>query len=106
MEKIINFIFVAVGCIIFVGILIRVCKNSFGSVKEAEATVADKQIYTKRIMSKKQAPYDKKEYTVTFVSGKKKFKFVVSPISYNSYNLHQKGLLKYRGSKLLEFKSK
>ena len=44
-----------------------------------------------------------KYYAVLSIDGKKK-SFYVSQFSYNGYRVNEKGLLKYKGDKLIEFK--
>lgn len=97
-------LFIAVILVIWLGILVRILRNKLSTVKAVSAVVVKKQCYEKQMYSKSQAPFVKKEYVVTFLSGKRKLHFEVSEFSYNGYTVDQKGILKYKGSRLIDFK--
>ena len=80
--NIVNIIFSLIEIIIVVGIVIRVCKDKFSTVKEVPATVIDKQKYQKRVYRKSQAPFNKTECVITFLCDNKKLYFDVSEFSY------------------------
>lgn len=103
-ELIINGIFVLLGIIIFAGITIRFMRNKFGIQKRVYAVIADKHSFERKDFYKSQAPKTRKEYIVTFVAENKEISFNVSQISYNNYRVGQKGILKYKGNKLIEFR--
>ena len=100
----INFIFVLVGFVIIVGLIVRICSNYLYKEKEVQATVINKQSYDRQVYRKSQAPFTKKEYIITFQCENKKRYFDVSELSYSNYRLNQKGVLKYKGSRLIDFK--
>ncbi len=100
---IVNTIFIIIGTVILTGTTIKMLKNSFSPVKSINATVTDKQTYLRRTFHLK-TPNCEQKYIITFMSGKKKLSFYVSPFSYNGYKINQTGILKYKGTKLIDFK--
>ncbi len=92
------------GILIWIGIMIRVFKDRFSKEKEVDAIIVDKQCYAKRVYSKSQDPYTKKEYVITFLCNKKKMCFDVSEFSYKGYKINQKGKLVYKGNRIIDFK--
>ena len=102
-NTIVIFGFAAVGLVIASGLVIRLIGDVFGSVKASNAVVLDKREYDERIIMKAQAPYTRKKYVVDFDCNGKKKSFYVSGISYNGYRKGQKGVLKYKGSKIIDF---
>ncbi len=102
--KISSVIFVILEIVIIFGIGIRLAQICFFKEKHENAIVFDKQCYDKQIYSKFQAPYVKKEFVVTFECKNKRLHFSVNEISYNNYKKGQKGILKYKGNRLIEFK--
>ena len=99
---VISFLFVGAGILAMVGILIRTIKNRYAPIKTVQAVVIDKnKIET---FSKYSGNGKAEKYVIVFsVNGKKK-SFYVSEFSYNSYKINEKGTLKYKGNKLVEFK--
>ena len=102
--NIVNFVFVFFGIAIMIGVITRICSNYFSKEKEVKATVINKQSYDKQIYGKSQAPFTKKEYVITFQCGNKKRHFDVYELSYGSYRINQKGILRFKGSRLIDFK--
>ena len=102
-SNIINIFLGLIGVVIVVGVIIRVFKNTFSIVKEVPATVVDKQKYQERIYRKSQAPFDRTRYVITFLCDNKKLYFDVSELSYSHYYINQTGMLKYKGSKIIDF---
>lgn len=102
--NIINFLFVLIGIAIMVGVIARICSNYFSKEKEVKATVVNKQSYDKQIYRKSQAPFTKKEYVITFQCGNKKRHFYLSESSYENYRVNQKGILRYKGNRLIDFR--
>jgi len=107
MEKIIgittNCLFAIIGIIILCGIFYKVITIFYSKEKTVKATLIDKQFYEKRIASKSQAPHSKKEYVLTFLCDNKKKHFNVSELSYRNYKVNQRGTLKYKGHKIIDF---
>lgn len=85
------------------GILLRLVRNHLSKTIEVPATVVDKQSYTKSVLFRGQAPTEKQVYLVTFLAKGKKQAFEVSKISFDGYAVNQKGILKYQGTRLLDF---
>lgn len=56
-----------------------------------------------QIMSKAQAPHTEQKYVITFLVNNKKISFEVSELSYNGYKLNQKGILTYKGTRIIDF---
>lgn len=99
----INTIFLFIGIVIIVGLLLRIILNKFGNEKEVEAKVLNKQYYQSRLARKAENFRDEDSYVVTFLAGDKKLSFYVSEYSYNGYRINQKGILKYKGTMLIDF---
>lgn len=99
-----NYVFGLIGIIIVIGIFGKILINTFSKEQSIKAELVDKQCYDKRIYSKRQAPYTKKEYVITFLCGNKKKYFNVSESSFKNYRVNQKGMLKYKGNKIIDFK--
>ena len=91
-----------VGVLAAVSFLVRFVKNRYAPVKTVRAVVVDKNKV--ETFSKYSGTGKSEKYVVVFsVDGKKK-SFYVSQFSYNGYKINQKGTLKYKGDKLMEFK--
>ena len=102
--NIVNFAFILIGIVVIIGVIARICSNHFLKEKEVKAMVINKQSYDKQVYRKSQAPFTKKEYVITFQCGNKKRHFYVSELSYGNYRINQKGILRYKGSQLIDFK--
>ena len=95
-------LFIGVGALAMVSIIARTIKNRYASVKTVKAVVIDKNKI--EAFSKYSGNGKAEKYVIVFsVNGKKK-SFYVSEFSYNSYKVNEKGTLKYKGNKLIEFK--
>jgi hypothetical protein len=99
-----NYIFGLLGIIIAIGIIARLICNFFSKEKQENAIVVNKQRYDRQVYRKSQSPFVKKEYVITFQCGNKKRYFDVSELSYGNYRINQKGTLRYKGSRLIDFK--
>ena len=99
---VISSLFIGVGALAMVSLLIRIIKNRYAPIKTVKAVVIDKnKIET---FSKYSGNGKAEKYVIVFsVNGKKK-SFYVSQFSYNGYRINEKGTLKYKGDKLIEFK--
>ena len=94
--------FIGVGALAMVSIIARRIKNRYASVKTVKAVVIDKHIVEN--FSKYSGNGKSEKYVIVFsIDGKKK-SFYVSQFSYNGYRVNEKGLLKYKCDKLIEFK--
>ena len=95
-------LFLGIGLLALVRILVRAIKNRYAPVKTVRATVIHKQKI--EVFSKYAGNGKYEKYVVVFsVEGKKK-SFYVSRFSYGGYRVNEKGTLKYRGDRLIEFK--
>ena len=95
-------LFLGVGALAVVSLLVKAVKNRYAPIKTVKAVVIDKnKIET---FSKYSGNGKSEKYVIVFsVEGKKK-SFYVSQFSYNGYRINEKGTLKYKGDKLIEFK--
>lgn len=99
-----NYVFLILELVIVVGVAARLLYNYFSKEKREEAVIVNKQSFDKTIYRKNQAPFVLKTYVITFQCKNKKRHFDVSEFSYNNYRINQKGTLKYKGSRLIDFK--
>ena len=100
----VNFIFVFIGALIFGAIFVRMFLNLYSKAKTVSAVVAGKEAYDRTLYSKSRAVEIKHEYTVAFKIKKRIKIFNVSQISYDTYSVNQKGILTYRGNKIIDFR--
>ena len=95
-------LFIGVGALAMGSIIVRIIKNRCTSIKTVKAVVIDKN--KAEAFSKYSGNGKTEKYVIVFsIDGKKK-SFYVSQFSYNGYRVNEKGTLKYRGDKLIEFK--
>lgn len=95
-------LFVGIGVLAMVSILVRLVKNRYAPIKTVQAVVIDKNKV--ETFSKYSGNGKSKKYVIVFsIDGMKK-SFYVSELSYNGYRVNEKGILKYKGYKLIEFK--
>ncbi len=104
--NIVNYSFGLLGVIIIAGIMVQLIYRYFSKEKQEIATVIKKQSYDKQVYRKNEASFVKKEYVVTFQCGNKQRHFEVSELSYCNYKVNQKGMLKFKGSRLIDFKER
>ncbi len=102
--NIVSFFFVALGIIIITGVSFRLIFNLLSKEKQEKAVVANKQHFDKQIYRKNGLPFARKEYIVTVECRNKKRHFEVSELSYKNYKVGQKGILRYKGNRLIDFK--
>ena len=82
-------------------VLIKAIRTKHAPIKSAKAVVVDKHIV--KTFSKYAGNGKHEKYVIVFsVDGKKK-SFYVSQFSYGGYRINEKGTLKYKGDKLIEF---
>ena len=80
----------------------KAVKNRCAPIKTVKAVVVDKNKV--ETFSKYSGNGKSEKYVIVFsVNGKKK-SFYVSQFSYNGYRINEKGTLKYKGDKLIDFK--
>ena len=102
MTDIITYILIAV-CLLFWGVIIvKLIRNKFSPVKTVEAKVCDK--YKNKVISEYPENLKADRFVVVFETIEKKLSFIVSKFSYENYKINEKGILKYKGTKLISFK--
>ena len=95
-------LFLGVGALAVVSLLVKTVKNRYAPIKTVKAVIIDKNKV--ETFSKYSGTGKSEKYVIVFsVNGKKK-SFYVSQFSYNGYRVNEKGMLKYKGDKLIEFK--
>lgn len=95
-------LFIGIGALAMGSIIVRTIKNRHAPIKSIKAVVVDKnKIET---FSKYSGSGKSEKYVIVFSVGGKKKSFYVSQFSYNGYKINEKGTLKYKGDKLIEFK--
>ncbi len=95
-------LFIGIGALAMVSIIVRTIKNRYAPIKTVKAVIIDKNKV--ETFSKYSGTGKHEKYVVVFsVDGKKK-SFYVSQFSYNGYKVNEKGMLKYKGDKLIAFK--
>lgn len=94
-------LFIGIGALAMGSIIVRTIKNRHAPIKSVKAVVVDKnKIET---FSKYSGSGKSEKYVIVFSVGGKKKSFYVSQFSYNGYKINEKGTLKYKGDKLIEF---
>lgn len=105
-ENLSNFViillFVGLSALAVISILVRFVKNRYAPVKSVKAVVIDKNKV--ETFSKYSGTGKHEKYVIIFSVGGKKKSFYVSQFSYNGYRVNERGTLKYKGDKLIEFK--
>ena len=95
-------LFMGVGALALVSLLVKAIKNRYAPIKTVKAVIIEKNKV--EAFSKYSGTGKSEKYVIVFsVEGKKK-SFYVSQFSYNGYRVNEKGTLKYKGDKLIEFK--
>ncbi len=80
---------------------IRLLMKRLASVKTVSAVVIDKhktETFSKYAGNGKQV-----KYAVVFSAGDKKLSFYVSEFSYGGYRVGEKGMLTYKGNRIIDF---
>ena len=90
-------LFMGVGALALVSVLVKAA-----TIKTVNAVVVDKNKV--ETFSKYSGNGKSEKYVIVFSVGGKKKSFYVSQFSYNGYRVNEKGTLKYKGDKLIEFK--
>ena len=95
-------LFLGVGALAVVSLLVKTVKNRYAPIKTVKAVIIDKNKV--ETFSKYSGTGKSEKYVIVFSVGGKKKSFYVSQFSYNGYRINEKGTLKYKGDKLIEFK--
>ncbi len=102
MSNIINVIAVILFLVCWILIIRKSIINKFAPVKTVKAELIDK--YKSDIVSKYPGTFKPEYYIVVFKTKNKKLSFNVSEFSYANYKIKEKGMLKYKGTKIISFK--
>ena len=94
-------LFMGIGVLAVGSILVRLVKNRYAPIKTVKAVVVDKNKV--ETFSKYSGTGKHEKYVIVFSVGGRKKSFYVSQFSYNGYKINEKGTLKYKGDKLIEF---
>ena len=95
-------LFLGVGVLAVVSLLVKAVKNRCAPIKTVKAVVVDKNKV--ETFSKYSGNGKSEKYVIVFSANGKKKSFHVSQFSYNGYRINEKGTLKYKGDKLIDFK--
>ena len=95
-------LFLGVGVLAVVSLLVKAVKNRCAPIKTVKAVVIDKNKV--ETFSKYSGNGKSEKYVIVFSVGGKKKSFYVSQFSYNGYRINEKGTLKYKGDRLIDFK--
>ncbi len=102
-NKIIVLLAIACTLFLFGKIIYQTLRNRYAKVKTVNAQVVDKfkaDKFSKIYGSAARTP----QYYVVFQIGSKKKSFRVSEFSCGGYRIGERGTLKYKGDKLVDFK--
>ena len=101
MADLTNIVFAALFLICWFFIIKRFIYSKYAPSKTVKAEVFDK--YSRIPVSKYPGVFNQAEYIVVFKTKDKRLAFRVSENSYSSYKIKEKGTLKYKGQKLIDF---
>ena len=87
--------------VLWILVILNFVKNFLSSIKEVSAEVIDK--YKAESSLRYRGFLKGERYIVVFFVKDKKISFSVSEFSYNNYKIDQKGTLKYKGRRLMDF---
>ena len=93
--------FIGIWLLASVAIVIKQIRNKCAPIKSVHAVVVDKQIVES--FSKYAGDGKHKKYVIIFSANNKKLSFYVSAFSYEGYRINEKGILKYKGDRLIDF---
>lgn len=95
-------LFMGTGALAMVSIIVRMVRSRCAPVRTAKAVVIDK--HTVEFFSKYSGKGKHEKYVIVFSVEGKKRSFYVSQFSYGGYKVNEKGTLKYKGDRIIEFK--
>ena len=96
-----RYIIPGVVILLWVAVIVRFLRNSFGRIRTVEAVVVDK--HKPEGFSQYAGSGRKNRHVVVFEFEGKRKGFYVSEFSYDGYRLKERGTLTYRGERLLGF---
>lgn len=82
-------------------ILKKLMMSRYAPVKTVQAEVIDK--YKENTFSKYPGVSKQEVYIVVFAAQDAKFSFAVSELSFQQYNIKEKGTLTYKGNRIISF---
>lgn len=89
-------------CVAVYGIyMVRLIRNRRAPVRTVKAEVADK--FKQETFSKYRGSGKSARYVIVFLAEGKKRPFYVSEFSYGGYRIGEKGTLKWKGDRLIDF---
>lgn len=94
-------ILVVLMCAFWILFFVRIAKNKLAPVKTVKAVVVDK--FKTQSNIRKYGTFTRDQYTIVFSADGKKLSFRVSEFSYGGYRLNEKGTLKYKGNRIIDF---
>lgn len=101
MENEIQILLVALVLALWIVLMWKFLKNRLAPVKTVKAVVVDK--HTTQSFTKYRGDGVTQRYCVVFEAEGKRLAFYVSRLSYDAYQIHEKGTLKYKGNRILDF---
>ena len=100
-SMVITALFIGIGCFVLIRVVICALKNRYAPVRTKKAVVTDRnRIET---FSKYSGKGKRERYVIVFSVDGKTLSFYVSEFSYKGYRIGQKGLLTYKGNKIISF---
>lgn len=104
MADTVNVIFAVLLFVCCFLIVKKIIGNRYATVKKVKAEVFDK--YKSNTVSRIQGTFKREHYIVVFKTNDNKLSFNVSEFSYDSYKIKDKGILEYKGNRIISFKRK
>ena len=101
----VNAVFTVLAAVTAVGFFVGFIKNRNAAEKSVSATFADKQTFATEVMKKSVHPRTEYKYTVTFRTPDGVMTFEVSEDTCKGCNLSEKGTLRYKGKRFIDFDS-
>ena len=95
-------LFSGIGLLALTGILLKLIKNRRAAVVTVNAVVIDK--HKTEVFSKYSGNGRQVKYVIVFLAEGKKLSFYVSGFSYEGYRRNEKGILKYKGNRIIAFR--
>ena len=97
-----NFLLPLLFCAVCISLIVRHVKDVRAAEKSVKAVVIDKY-KCKKVSKYPQSVLGNEKCVIVFLTEGKKISFNVSEFSYAGYRINEKGVLKYKGSKLIDF---
>ncbi len=101
-SNVITHTFIILVLALWASLAVRHFINRFSKTKNVSATVKDKYIVQGH--SKIPNIFKGKLYVVVFSTGDETLSLYVSSFSYSGYKIKEKGTLRYRGNRVIDFK--